>query len=166
MGFPILVRWHLYIEMGPRTDYILIMVCWFSSFWCHFDLVKQVKFGVSGDFCSERMERMAKNLVCWYILTTCLTDYFLVMLCWFSSFWWYFVWVKQVKFSVSGHFIEKTKEKWAEICHADTSWPPAQLIQFWSWSVKFPHFSFMSAMWCCANLISDWPLPVKGCHSY
>ena len=31
-----------------RTDYILVMVCWFSSFKCHFDLVTRVKYGVSG----------------------------------------------------------------------------------------------------------------------
>ena len=32
------------------------MVCWFSSFWHHFDLVKQVKFGVSGDFLQNAWE--------------------------------------------------------------------------------------------------------------
>ena len=30
-----------------RIDYILVAACWYS-FWRHFDLVKQVKFGVSG----------------------------------------------------------------------------------------------------------------------
>ena len=33
-----------------RTNYIMVMVCWFSFVWCHFDLVKRVKFGVSGHF--------------------------------------------------------------------------------------------------------------------
>ena len=33
-----------------QSDEILIMVCWFSSFWCHFDLVKRAKFGISGHF--------------------------------------------------------------------------------------------------------------------
>ena len=33
-----------------RTDQILVTVCWYSSFWRHFDLVEQVKFGVSGIF--------------------------------------------------------------------------------------------------------------------
>ena len=27
-----------------RTNEILVMVCWYSLFWCHFDLVKQLKF--------------------------------------------------------------------------------------------------------------------------
>ena len=30
-----------------KTDKTLITVCWYSSFWCHFDLVKQVRFGIS-----------------------------------------------------------------------------------------------------------------------
>ena len=33
-----------------RTDYISVTVCWFSSCWCHFDLVKLVIFEVSGYF--------------------------------------------------------------------------------------------------------------------
>ena len=33
-----------------RTDQIMVMVCWFSFLWRHFDLVKWVKFGVSGHF--------------------------------------------------------------------------------------------------------------------
>ena len=33
-----------------RTDNILVTVCYFSSIWCHFDLVKLVRFEVSGQF--------------------------------------------------------------------------------------------------------------------
>ena len=33
-----------------RTEEIMVMVCLFSSFWHHFDLVKQVQFGVSRHF--------------------------------------------------------------------------------------------------------------------
>ena len=33
-----------------RTDYFMAMVCWFFLFWRYFDLVKRVKFGVSGHF--------------------------------------------------------------------------------------------------------------------
>ena len=33
-----------------RTDKISVMVCWFSSFWRHFDLMERIKFGVSGHF--------------------------------------------------------------------------------------------------------------------
>ena len=57
-----------------RTDYILVMVCWYSSFWCHFDLVKQVKFGVSRIF--FRMHgRNGLKLTCRCILTIFGTDY-------------------------------------------------------------------------------------------
>ena len=33
-----------------RTDKIMVKVCSICSFWRHFDLVKRVKFGVSGHF--------------------------------------------------------------------------------------------------------------------
>ena len=33
-----------------RTDKFMVMVCWFFLFWHYFDLVKWVKFGVSGHF--------------------------------------------------------------------------------------------------------------------
>ena len=33
-----------------RNDKIMVTVCWFSSFWHHFNLVKKVKFGDSGHF--------------------------------------------------------------------------------------------------------------------
>ena len=28
----------------------------------------------------------------------------------------------------------------ARIWHADISWPPSEVIRFWSWSVNFPNF--------------------------
>ena len=33
-----------------RTDQFMATVCWFFKFWRYFDLVKRVKFGVSGYF--------------------------------------------------------------------------------------------------------------------
>ena len=48
-----------------RTDQIMVAVCWFSSLWCYFDLVKRVKFGVSRHFGHAL---------------------------WFSSLWWPFDW--------------------------------------------------------------------------
>ena len=33
-----------------RTDKNIVTVCWCFYFWCYFDLVKQVKFGVSRHF--------------------------------------------------------------------------------------------------------------------
>ena len=46
--------------------------------------------------------------------------------------------MKQVKFAVSRHFLWNAWEEWAEICHGDLSWPPSELIRFWSWAVDFP----------------------------
>ena len=40
--------------------YILVTVCWFSSFWRHFDLVKQVKFAVSRHFLENAWEEWAE----------------------------------------------------------------------------------------------------------
>ena len=47
-----------------RTEQIMVTVCLFSSFWCHFDLVKRVKFGGFRAFPWERMEGMGWNFVC------------------------------------------------------------------------------------------------------
>ena len=47
-------------------------------------------------------------LACWCILTTFRTDKILVVLCWLSSFWCHFGWLKIVTFEVSGHFLENT----------------------------------------------------------
>ena len=33
-----------------RSDWFRVTVCWFLQFWHYFDLVKRVKFGVSGHF--------------------------------------------------------------------------------------------------------------------
>ena len=50
----------------------------------------------------------------------------------FFSYWGHFDLVKQVKFAVSRYFLQSAWEEWAEICHADVSWPPSELIQYWS----------------------------------
>ena len=52
----------------------------------------------------------------------------------------YFDLVKWVKFGVSRHFPENAWREWPEILHADVSWPPSELIRFWSCSVDFPHY--------------------------
>ena len=91
------------------------MVCWYSSFWRHFDLMKQVKFGLG--FSLERMGGMAKNFTCWCILTTFGTGYVGVMVCWFSLFWCHFDLEKQAKCAVSRHFHDNVWEEWAEIHH-------------------------------------------------
>ena len=69
-----------------------------------------------------------------------------VIICWFSSFWHHFDLVKQAKFATSGHFLENAMEEWPEPWHADVSWPPSELMKFWSWSVDFPfwhHFDLV-----------------------
>ena len=60
----------------------------------------------------------------WPTLTTFGTDYILVLVCWFSSFQRHFNLGKQVKLVVSEHFLKNIWEEWAEIWHADVSWPP------------------------------------------
>ena len=42
--------WHVDVFCPFSIDKILVTVCWYSSFWRYFDLVKAVKFGVSGIF--------------------------------------------------------------------------------------------------------------------
>ena len=58
-----------------------------------------------------------------------------------SSFWQHFALVKQVKFAVSRHFLEKPWEELIEIWQADVSWPPSELIRFWSWTMMVCWFS-------------------------
>ena len=67
-----------------------------------------------------------------------------VIICWFSSFWHHFDLVKQTKFATSGHFLGNAREEWPELWHADVSWPPSELIKFWSRSVDFP---FLASFW-------------------
>ena len=55
-------------------------------------------------------------------------------------FWHHFDEVEQVKFGVSGNFLQNAWEEWHAIWHVDVSWLPFQLLTFWSWSVDFPHF--------------------------
>ena len=91
-------------------------------------------------YSGERMRGMGSNFACWCILTTFRTDKFMVTVCWISSFWHHFDFVKRVKFRVSGHFPENAWREWAQILHADVSWPPAELISLWLRSVEFPSF--------------------------
>ena len=58
--------------------------------------------------------------------------------------------VRQVKFVVSRHFLEDMLEELAETWGTDVSWPPLELITFWSWSVDFSQG--------CTKLKSAWGL--------
>ena len=49
------------------------------------------------------------------------------------------IWLSETdQFEVSRHFLEHTWREWHEIWQADVSWPPSELIRFWSWCVDFP----------------------------
>ena len=78
----------------------LVIVCWFSLFWGHFDLVKQTKFSISGHFLGNT-RGMASNWAYWCILTTFRKKKIMVTVCWYYSFWRHFDLVKHVKFGVS-----------------------------------------------------------------
>ena len=107
------------------------MICWFSSFWHHFDLVKQVQFGGSGDFLQNAWEEwLAIYLTCWCILTTFSTAYILFIVCWFSSFWREFDLVNLVKQAASEYFLENARAEWPDLEHADVSWPPSEFIKY------------------------------------
>ena len=58
---------------------------------------------------------------------------FFFAVCWFSLFWPYFDTVKQVKFTISRHFLENTWEGWPAIWHVD------KLLINWLRSIGFPH---------------------------
>ena len=44
------------------------------------------------------------------------------------------------QFGGSGHFCENAWREWPDIWHAEVSWPPSELIRFWSRCVDFTHF--------------------------
>ena len=67
---------------------------------------------------------------CWCILTTLKTDYILVIICWFSSFWRHLDLVKQAKFVISVHFLVNTREEWPQIWHVDVFWSPSEQLDF------------------------------------
>ena len=95
-------------------------------------------------FSGERQGAMAWTLACWCILTAFQSYYILVMVCWFSSFSHrFFGIVIQVKFGVSGDFLQNALEEWLEIWHSDVSCLHFQLLTFWSWSVDIPHFNLV-----------------------
>ena len=129
--------WCVLTTLG--TDYILIIICWFSSFWWHFDLVKQAKFAISRHF----VENIGRNglkfgMFIYSVYLQSRVDFGLSLLIFLilAPFWlsetgqiWNFL-----------DFLKKAWEEWPNIWHADISWPPLELITFGSWFVRFPHF--------------------------
>ena len=80
-------------------------------------------------FPRECMEGMAWNFQCWCILTIFRSEWIIVMVCWFSSFWSQFNLVKLVKCGVSGNFLENAWREWPEILHAGVSWQLTEQIR-------------------------------------
>ena len=135
------------------------MVCWFSSFWRHFDWVKRVKFGVSAGI-SWRLHGGNGLKFCMLLYPHHLQNWLVYSLgLLIFKFWHFFDLVKQVKFGVSGHFLENSWREWSEILHACVSWPPSELIRVWSWSVDFSNFGTILSQWNGSNLgvlVSSW----------
>ena len=122
-----------------RTDKIMVMICWFSYVWRHFDLVKQVKFGVSGHFPENAwrewpailhadVSRLPSELISLWSRSV---DFLILAL---------FDLVRQDKFGVSGYFPENAWREWPEFLLADVSWQLSELIRLWSQSVDFISF--------------------------
>ena len=131
---------HWCILSTSRPDSFMALVCWFFLFWHYFDLVKRVKFGVSGYFLENAWREWPEI---WYAAVS--WPHSELIRLWlqsgdFSNFWCYFDLVKRVKFGVSGHFPENAWREWPEILHADVSWPPSELISLWPRSVDFSNF--------------------------
>ena len=59
--------------------------------------------------------------------------------------------MKQVKFGVSGHFLENTWRKLREILHIDVSWPPLKLISSGSRSIDYCNFGTILTWWNGSN---------------
>ena len=75
---------------------VMAKIC--STLWNHmqFWLSKTSLIWEFWAFCRERMEGMALNVACWCIPTNFRTDYIMVMVCGFCSFWHHFHLVKLV----------------------------------------------------------------------
>ena len=71
----------------------MVTVCWFFLFWCYFDLVKLVKFGVSGHFLKNPLRKWPNILhaaIFWppskmIRLWLQFIDFLILMLLWFSE---------------------------------------------------------------------------------
>ena len=111
------VRWCILTTF--RTDKFMVMVCWFFKFCHYFGLVKQVKFGVSKHFLENAWREWSEI----FHATVSSPTAELIRL-WsrsgdFLKFWCYFNLVKQVKFGISGDFLENSWKEWPEILHTD-----------------------------------------------
>ena len=61
------LKFDMFMYPGHHQNWLcFVMVCWFSSFWRTFDLVRRADIGVSAHY--ECMEQMVRNLAGWFIL--------------------------------------------------------------------------------------------------
>ena len=139
-------------------------MCWFSSFWCHFDLVKQNKYGVSMILFRTQWGNGLK-LAGWCILTTSGTDCTLVTVSWFPTYWRHF------ELNETGQICSFHAFSWE--CMGGMGWNVSMLMypDFPQDQFDFGHglliFIFFSFHTCSGvPCQSDWPLMAKGCHSY
>ena len=74
---------------------------------------------------------MIWNLACWCILAISRND--------FGQRWpnCGSLVAKNCEIGVSGHTMETAWKEWPEIWHTDVSWPPPEMIRFWSILAKF-----------------------------
>ena len=118
------------------------------SFW----LSETGQLWGSRRFSLERMGGMVQKFTCWCILTTFGTDYVLITVCWLSSFWLHSDLMRQVRFLVSGHFLENAWEECSEI------WYPDHLRNWLNFGhgLWIFHIFVMEAPRSRANLTSPW----------
>ena len=139
-----------------RTDWIWVIVCWFSSFWRYFYLVKHVKMLVSGIFywTHERNGMWFYMLMYSDHLQNWLGFYHV---CWFFSFWRHFDLAKQSNLRVPGIFRgthRKNDVKFGVMMHPDHLW---KWLRIWSCLLVFLIF-VMSAVWLHASRSGLWRL--------
>ena len=121
----------------------------YSGTWLYFDLVKRVKFGVSGHFLENAWREWPEI---WYAAVS--WPHSELIRLWlrsgdFSNFGAIFDLVKRVKFWVSRHFLKNPWRKWPEILLADVSWPLSELIRLLLQFVDF--FLILMLFW-----LSEW----------
>ena len=126
----------LNISSGFGQKYNIVFLAFFLNSTFSLSVCGGIKEKLNPHLCfyCSYFEWIARSSKCWCILTTLKTDQILVIVYWFSSFWWYFDLVKRARFAISRRFRENTRkewhkisrhfrdnvwEKWAEICYVN-----------------------------------------------
>ena len=100
-----------------------------------------------------------RNMACWCILTTFRTDYILVTICLFASFWWHFNLVKRVTIRGFGAFSWGRMGEMAGLKHGMLMYPDylQNLLDFGHGLLLFIIF-VVFAPWHRVYLIGPWGL--------